>query len=102
MAEHLTEAQFAEQLNTTFRVRVDAPQPLELKLIEVKGWHRQAQEQREMERFSVFFKGPANILMPQHIYTLEHEQLGTFDIFLVPVAQGEDGFRYEAIFNYFK
>jgi|SRR5205085_6633295 len=102
MAEHLTEAQFAEQLNTTFRVRVDTPQPLELKLIEVKGWHSQVEEQGEMERFSVFFKGPANILMPQRIYTLEHEQLGTFDIFLVPVAQGEDGFRYEAIFNYFK
>ena|ERR1043165_9044507 len=102
MAENLTEAQFAAQLNTTFRVRVDAPQPLELKLIEVKDWQRQAQEQSGMERFSVIFKGPANIFMPQQIYTLEHEQLGTCDIFLVPIAQDADGFRYEAIFNYYK
>src|ERR1041384_2868161 len=102
MAENLTEAQFAAQLNTTFRVRVDTPQPLELKLIEVTGWQSQTQEQSGMERFSVIFKGPAHILIPQQTCTLEHEQLGTWDIFLVPIAQDEDGFRYEAVFNYYK
>jgi len=102
MSEHLTAAQFAAQLNTKFHVRVDAPRPIELELVEVKGWRGNTDAQREMERFSVFFKGPADILMPQNVYPLEHEQLGTFDIFLVPVARDESGFAYEAVFNYFK
>ncbi|PYS89450.1 MAG: hypothetical protein DMF64_17670 [Acidobacteria bacterium] len=102
MTATLTEASFIQQLNTKFRVLVDAPRPIELELVEVKGWRGQAEEQRGMERFSVFFKGPGDILMPQHTYTLEHEQLGTFDIFLVPTTPDESGFRYEAVFNYFK
>ena len=35
-------------------------------------------------------------------YLLEHDQMGEFEIFLVPVSQSERGFRYEAVFNYFK
>jgi hypothetical protein len=102
MAEHLTEAQFAEQLNTKFRVLIEAPRPVELELVEVKGWRSGTEEARGMERFSVLFKGPADILMPQNIYPLEHEQLGRFDIFLVPVGRDESSFNYEAVFNYFK
>jgi len=28
--------------------------------------------------------------------------MGAFDLFLVPVSRNESGFRYEAVFNYFK
>jgi hypothetical protein len=28
--------------------------------------------------------------------------MGTFDLFLVPIARDEKGLRYEAVFNYFK
>jgi len=28
--------------------------------------------------------------------------MGTFELFLVPIAQDEKGSRYEAVFNYFK
>lgn len=102
MSANLTEASFTEQLHTKFRVRAKAPRPVELELVEVKGWRSRAEEQQGMERFSVFFTGPADILMPQHTYTLEHEQMGAFDIFLVPIAREADGFRYEAVFNYVK
>ena len=47
--------------------------------------------------FSVLFGGSAPVL-PQGTYPVEHEALGTFDLFLVPVVT-EDGQRYEAIFN---
>ncbi len=102
MSANLTEAVFTQQLHTMFRVRVESPQPIELELIEVKGWRSQAMEQGGMERFSVFFNGPADSFMPQNVYALEHEQLGTHDIFLVPVARNANGFCYEAVFNYSK
>jgi uncharacterized protein DUF6916 len=98
----LTEKEFSQHLNTKFRVNVDAPQPIELELVEVKGYHNKAEEQGGMERFSVFFSGPADVQLRQRTYPLVHEQMGEFDIFLVPIGRSEQGFRYEAVFNYFK
>jgi len=28
--------------------------------------------------------------------------MGEFDLFLVPIGEDDQGFRYEAVFNYFK
>jgi hypothetical protein len=100
MSVSLTEENFARHLHTSFRVR--APRPVELELHEVKGWQARANEQTGLERFSVFFTGPGDIFLPQQIYTLEHEQMGVFEIFLVPIGRDAQGFRYEAVFNYYK
>jgi hypothetical protein len=104
MSEQPTEENFTQQLHTRFRVRVDAPRPLELELelVDVKGWRTGSAEQQGMERFSVYFTGPADPFLPQGIYTLEHEQMGVSELFLVPIEQNASGFRYEAVFNYFK
>jgi len=102
MAEKLTEETFAKYLNTKFRVNLDLPQPVELELVEVKGYQNKAEEQGGMERFSAFFSGPSDIQLTQRTYSLEHEQLGEFDLFLVPIRHGGGDLRYEAVFNYFK
>jgi uncharacterized protein DUF6916 len=100
MAAPLTEAEFSKHVNTKFRVAIEPP--LELELSEVKGYLSQAHEQTGMERFSAYFHGPVDRCLAQHTYSVEHEQMGAFDIFLVPVSRDESGFRYEAVFNYFK
>jgi len=102
MTVKLTEEEFSRHLNTKFRVRLDAPEPVELELVEVKGRPSGADEQQGMERFSAFFRGPAHLRLNQHTFPLAHERMGEFDIFLVPVAQDADGFLYEAVFNYFR
>ena len=102
MAPSLTEKEFSRHLNTKFRVTLETPQQIELELVEVAGYPVKANEQSGMERFSVFFNGPADLRLPQHLYSLEHDAMGKFDIFLVPIAHSEEGFRYEAVFNYFK
>ena len=102
MDERLTEANLTKQLNTVFRVKASAPRPVELKLVEVKGYVSGANDQSGMERFSLYFNGPGDLHLPQRTYELEHEQLGSLDIFLVTVARDERGFLYEAVFNYFK
>ena len=101
-SERPTEETFAKHLNTKFRVNIEVPQRVELELVEVKGYQNKAEEQQGMERFSAFFSGPAEGKLPQGIYPLQHEQMGEFEIFLVPISGNEKGFRYEAVFNYFR
>ena len=101
MSATLTEAEFSQHLNSNFRVKL-ADGELKLELVEVKGYNVGPNEQGGMERFSVFFSGPGDLKLPQHVYQLAHETMGEFEIFLVPVAGDEKSYRYEAVFNYFK
>jgi hypothetical protein len=102
MTPILTEKEFAQHVNTKFRVKLDVPGPVDLELVQVKGYMKKPDEQDGMERFSVFFNGPDNPLLAQASYPLEHELMGSFDLFLVPIGRDEKGFKYEAVFNYYK
>ena len=97
----LTEKEFSKHVYTAFNTSI-GDRDLSLRLIEVKGYLPQENEQKGMERFSVFFDGPPNERLPQRIYQLRHSQMGEFEIFLVPVSGDEKSFRYEAVFNYYK
>ena len=104
MPERLNEEAFKKQLGTKFRVRLEvegAPE-VELTLDEVEPFPTLSHSRSDLERFSAYFYGPGNFFLPQRIYKLEHEQLGKNELFLVPVAQDQRGFRYEAVFSYFK
>jgi hypothetical protein len=48
--------------------------------------------------FTLVFRGPTEPVLPQRIYPLEHEELGTLEIFIVPIGRDTAGTRYEAIF----
>jgi hypothetical protein len=100
MSAQLTEEEFTKHLNTRFRVTSE--QPLELELTEVKGYLSKPNEESGMERFSAFFYGPGDRYLRQRVYALEHDVMGAFELFLVPIARDEKGLRYEAVFNYFK
>jgi hypothetical protein len=102
MAATLTEKEFSKHVNTKFRASRDAESLADLKLVEVKGYRNREDEQQGMERFSIYFTGPINPFMPQSLYRLEHEVMGEFEIFLVPLARDGQGFRYEAVYNYFQ
>lgn len=102
MPEQHTQADFSRQLNTNFRVLAESPRPVDLELIEVTGWTTQPEEQQGMERFSILFRGPSDIFVPQQTYRLAHETMGELDVFLVPVGRESDGFRYQAVFNFNK
>jgi hypothetical protein len=49
--------------------------------------------------FSLLFRGPSQPILPQAIYRLTHDQLGSLDLFLVPLQPETDGARYQAVFN---
>ena len=102
MPAELTEGEFGKHLNTKFHLQVEGDSNIDLELDEVKGYSSQHKEVGGMERFSAYFVGPKQPLLPQSTYTLRHEQMGDFEIFLVPISKHERGFRYEAVFNYFR
>jgi hypothetical protein len=94
MLDKLNYEDFALHVGTKFRL-TEAPEPLEIELIEAS--EPRATPQQIM--FSLFFLGPKNLLLPQRIYQLAHEQLGEGTLFLVPIGQSDEGVKYEAVFN---
>ena len=87
---------FEPHLNTNFRLLHGGPEPLELELIEITGGGRALANSYS---FSLIFRGGLHFRLEQHIFTLEHDELGTLDIFLVPIKHDAEGFYYEAVFN---
>lgn len=49
--------------------------------------------------FSLVFLGGSDEVLPQRIYRFEHDELGAFDLFIVPIARDADGTQYEAVFT---
>ena len=93
--EYLTLARFAENLNTTFEVVANDGQTFPVKLAEVSELKRS----ERTERFSLLFESPLDYFLSQGMYTIQHEQMGTFELFMVPVFKEETCFVYEALFN---
>jgi len=95
MEASLTHEAFTQNANTKFRVLLDENTTVELELVEVselKLYPRQ-------EEFSVEFRGPSDMFLGQGVRDFSHEQMGQFELFIVPVNQDAQGFYYEAVFN---
>lgn len=88
-------ADFAENLNTSFRLHLDDAKLVEVKLVEVS----ELLESRSQVRFSLVFRGPLDVPLSQQSCVMSHDRLGDFEPFLVPIARDEEGFLYEAVFN---
>lgn len=95
MPDKLTWAVFAENLNTRFRVNHQDAAVLEVELIEVKPGRSTPRQ----EQFSLLFQAPQDVPLQQGMFRLEHDKIGAFDLFLVPVRKDEQAFYYEAVFN---
>ena len=92
MIEKLRSGDFSEYLHTDFRVQLEGSDLLVLELVQVVD-HKSPPG---VEQFSLFFRGPSQL--GQGMRTLEHDKLGSLDLFLVPVGADEKGVRYEAAF----
>ena len=101
MSDLPTGADFAKHVNTNFRIELESLPSVELKLIAVTPRASEPHEQAGMERFSVLFSGPGDVFVPQQTYRVTHPEMGELEIFLVPLGKESDGFRYEAVYNYY-
>jgi hypothetical protein len=97
--DQLTVDSFSPHLNSDFRL-LPAPEakPVLLQLIEASDLPASSAQGRR-QGFSLIFRGPAGLYLPQQIYTIEHDEMEAMDIFLVPIRPDEKGMRLQAIFN---
>ena len=72
---------------------------MEAQLSEVSSKGKADPGMNRREPFSLVFTCAGDTVLPQRIYTLTHERIGTFDLFLVPVNKNEQGVHYEAVFT---
>lgn len=89
---------FAGHLNETFKVEIDhmnAP----FVLVEARPLPYQPIAGLVREPFSLLFRNASAVLFAQRTYTMSHDSMGEFGIFLVPIARDRDGFIYQALFN---
>jgi hypothetical protein len=100
--ERLTANSFAPAVGDTFALDAGEAGRLELELLASRPHHPGAPvEDASGTRapFTLEFRGPADPVLPQHIYRLEHPSLGPLEIFMVPVGRDESGTTYEAVFG---
>ena len=96
-----SEEEFNQNVDSTFQADLEKGSVVDLKLIKVQPYSFEP-HRPDMQRFSLIFSGPPDVSLPQNMYSLKHERMGQFNIFLVPIAGDETGYRYEAVFNFFK
>ncbi|MFO0819047.1 MAG: hypothetical protein U1A77_13960 [Pirellulales bacterium] len=101
MPERWTIEHFEPQQATRFQWHAAALGVRPLELIEVKRLrvNRVGGSPAEREPFSLIFRDHSANALPQSTYRLDHDQLGTMEIFLVPIGLDEQGMRYQAVFT---
>ena len=95
---------FNAYLNTIFRVQVGLTLGgVGIKLIEVTNLVPEAERESAAaegrEAFSLSFRGPLDDEFRQGTYTIEHDALGRFEMFLVKRGVDKKYRYYEAVFN---
>jgi hypothetical protein len=94
----LTLEHFASRINETFTVDLGHGQS-PFVLVEARPLADHGFQGMVRAPFSLFFYHASAVLFPQRIYQMENPGLGSFGVFLVPVARNQDGFVYQAVFN---
>jgi hypothetical protein len=105
VSTHLTRATFAPHVGDTFRVSLSPPDTLPVTLVALNDLTMRALPAADGsapprgESFSLLFRGPRAPQLAQGLYEFFHDTIGTFAIFIVPIAADAESVRYEAIFN---
>jgi hypothetical protein len=95
----LEEADFARHLRTVFRLHLPDGARRELLLMEVTGHPYLPPATGRRRGFSLVFRSEEAGHVPQAIYRLDHDQMGSLELFLVPIGPRDGGMCYEAVFN---
>jgi len=95
MEASLTHEEFTKHVNSKFHVENDENIPVELELIDISELKVHPQQ----VEFSLEFRSPLNMFLSQGVHNFTHDQMGQFELFIVPFKQDAQGFYYQAVFN---
>jgi hypothetical protein len=95
--ENVTVDVFQPRVGERFRIRAQPGGELDAELIEARALGKAATGRRVP--FTLSFRTPQLGALPQRIYEVAHDEIGSYDIFLVPIGPDGKGMVYEAIFT---
>ncbi|HXU44600.1 MAG TPA: hypothetical protein VN783_03680 [Thermoanaerobaculia bacterium] len=100
MLENLTVDTFAGHCGSSFRIVASPDLHVDAVLAEAQSLGEGSAGPGRQRAFSLMFHAPlAAPILPQRIYRLEHDVIGPFDLFIVPLGPQGGVFRYEVIFT---
>jgi hypothetical protein len=97
----ITKEDFQPFLEQTFKVLPEGQDPLSWTLVDIHELKSSPMQEDRTTRlpFSILFLGDAEPVSPQGIYKIQHGEMGSMELFLVPIGPSTDGgMQYEAIF----
>jgi len=95
--DKVTAGTFSPYIESSFNIELSPSGSLALILSSVTEVGPELPGRRRT--FSMIFLGPIEPILPQRIYALKHDTLGTLEIFIVPIGVTQTNCRYEAVFN---
>jgi hypothetical protein len=98
MKRDFQDSDFTPYLNKMFTIHLGDEETVDSTLIEVRRLGSDDVDHAGRAPFSLTFRCPKARLFPQRIYRVDHEEMGSLEIFLVPIGPDETGMRYEAVF----
>ena len=106
MSWTLVRSTFLQHVGETFYVRPESAPALAVQLAEVRdlpgaGLNRMKAPVSSYteNNFSILFRGPGGRSLEQGTYAFQHDRIGAFPLFVVPMDQEGEARYYEAIFN---
>jgi hypothetical protein len=100
--DRMTAADFTPAIGQKFAIPAEDGGRVELDLVDARLHDPEADlvdASGARSPFTLEFRGPADLPLPQHIYRLEHPDFEPLEIFIVPVGRDGNGTTYEAIFS---
>ncbi|MBC8094268.1 MAG: hypothetical protein H7Y43_00515 [Akkermansiaceae bacterium] len=91
----LTVAYFKPLVNSRFVVNVRTDNAVTLKLVSARA----IDVDPKGRSFSLQFTGPTDQFLAQRVHELRHDEIGTFEVFMVPHHSDSDVQHYEVLFN---
>ena len=96
MLEKLTIDDFSGRIGETFAATAPEGRTLTLTLRSADALYAPPGDQGRTP-FSLVFTDPEPEHVPQQTVEIEHEEMGEFPLFVVPLGPSPDGMRYEAV-----
>jgi hypothetical protein len=94
----------SQHLGQTFHVQLDSSDMVGMQLAQVRdlGISQDTNKNTAVDReysFSVLFRSSDNRPLGQGTYQFKHDRIGSFPLFIVPMAPAAGGQYYEVVFN---
>jgi hypothetical protein len=98
MSQDFDHTTFEQHLHVIFSVQTAAG-PVDVELDEVEVHPQGVVPGSTRQPFTLIFLGPKDGLLPEGLHKLSHDDLGEFDLYLIPILSAGERQAYQSIFN---